>query len=624
MQDAVDRDLVYGENGVTGAVRQVLTRHQPHELAHPVQVGRPELEPTDLAPRPARRPCHELIVPLHVDPWDGSTPGCHHGPMQPRGGTQGTAERPSADAARMAALARIGAQLAAATDLEGLTEVITDRAASVIGASAAVLAMRDGPDRMRTIGSHGLSPTLVRRWATFPLAVPSPLSDAVRSGCTVTLSGRVEMAERYPDLDDGIDRSSVSLPLLDPGTGRAVGAVGFRFDSRHEPLDPGGLSILTVLTDMCAQTMLRLQAETQSADRAARLEFLAHASEALAASLDYRQTLGQVASLAVPTHADWCSVQMVDDGVLRTLAVAHADPTKVQLARELETRWPPDPKARSGAAEVARTGRSLLVEEVTDEMLVAAARDEEHLQLARELGLRSAMSVPLDAHGQVLGVLTLVGAESGRRYTRADLSFAEDLARRAALAIDNADLYSQTRRTAAVLKATLLPQEMPEVEGWLRGTVYRQAGRTDVGGDFYDVSDLGGGRVSAVLGDVMGRGSTPPWPARGCARPPGCWRPGPRPLGPRRGDGPPHDGGAADPARNRRLSHVRAGAGLALHGRRRPSAAPAAAQRGAVPVRHRGLTGARSRARAPPLDADPLLPGRPAPRLHRRPRRASR
>ena len=146
------------------------------------------------------------------------------------------------------------------------------------------------------------------------------------------------------------------------------------------------------------------------------------------------------------------------------------------------------------------------MEDITDEMLAASARDEEHLRLARELGLRSAMSVPLDAHGQVLGVLTFVAAESGRRYTRADLSFAEDLARRAALAIDNADLYSQTRRTAAVLKATLLPQEMPEVEGWQLGTVYRQAGRTDVGGDFYDVSDLGDGRLSAFVGDVMGRG----------------------------------------------------------------------------------------------------------------------
>ena len=264
--------------------------------------------------------------------------------------------------------------------------------------------------------------------------------------------------------------------------------------------------MLGVLADMCAQTLLRLQAEAQSAARAAQLEFLAHASQALAASLDYRQTLRQVASLAVPAHADWCSVQMMDDGVLRTLAVAHVDPEKMRLAKELETRWPPDPDRLGGAAQVARTGRSLLVESITDEMLVAAAQDDEHLRVARELGLQSAMSVPLTANDRVLGVLTFVAAESGRHYTASDVAFAEDLARRAALAIDNADLYSQTRRVASVLQATLLPQDLPELPGWQVGTVYRQAGRTDVGGDYYDVSALEDGRVLAVLGDVMGRG----------------------------------------------------------------------------------------------------------------------
>ncbi len=99
---------------------------------------------------------------------------------------------------------------------------------------------------------------------------------------------------------------------------------------------------------MCAQTMLRLRAEEQSANRAARLEFLAGASEALATSLDYRETLRQVAALTVPTHADWCAVRMVDDGVLRTLAVAHVDPAKVALARELETRWPRIPTVPAG------------------------------------------------------------------------------------------------------------------------------------------------------------------------------------------------------------------------------------------------------------------------------------
>ncbi|GAA2501834.1 GAF domain-containing SpoIIE family protein phosphatase [Terrabacter carboxydivorans] len=407
---------------------------------------------------------------------------------------------------RLAALARIAAQVAAATTVEQLTETITEQAATVMGASRAVLAVREGDDRLRTIATHGLSPSEARQWANLELTAQSPLTEAVRTGRVVTVASREEVLKRYPDLDDGTERSSVTLPLISRTDGAPIGALGFRFDRRVGPVDPEELWVLGVLSDMCAQTMLRLRAEGQSASRAAQLEFLADASQALATSLDYRQTLRQVASLAVPAHADWCSVQMVDDGVLRTLALAHVDPDKVQLARELETRWPADSDRPGGSAEVARTGRSMLVETITDDMLVATAKDEEHLRVARELGLRSAMSVPLTAKDRVLGVLTFVAAESGRRYTQQDVAFAEDLGRRAGLAIDNADLYSQTRRVASVLQATLLPQDLPELPGWQLGTVYRQAGRTDVGGDYYDVSGLDDGRVIAVLGDVMGRG----------------------------------------------------------------------------------------------------------------------
>ena len=409
-------------------------------------------------------------------------------------------------APRLAALAGIAAQVAAPTTMDELTETITERASSVVGASRAVLAVQDGPTRLRTIATHGLTASEARQWASLELDARSPLTDAVRTTQIVSVTGRAELLERYPELDDGAERSSVTLPLISRADGSPIGAVGFRFDGLVGPVDPDLVWVLGVLADMCAQTMLRLRAEAQSATRAAQLEFLADASQALATTLDYRQTLRQVASLAVPTHADWCSVQMVDDGVLRTLAVAHVDPDKVQLAKELETRWPSDPERPGGAAQVARTGKSLLIDNVTDEMLVAAARDEEHLRVARELGLRSAMTVPLMAKDRVLGVLTFVAAESGRRYTRDDVAFAEDLARRAGLAIDNADLYSQTRRVASVLQATLLPQDLPEIPGWQIGTVYRQAGRTDVGGDYYDVSGLDGGRVTVVLGDVMGRG----------------------------------------------------------------------------------------------------------------------
>jgi serine phosphatase RsbU (regulator of sigma subunit) len=148
------------------------------------------------------------------------------------------------------------------------------------------------------------------------------------------------------------------------------------------------------------------------------------------------------------------------------------------------------------------------VPEITDEMLVAAARDEEHLRLARELQLRSAVTVPLLARGRAFGVMTWVSAESGLRYTDADVTFAEDLAKRAATAIDNAQLYSQTKETAVRLQQAVLPDLSASIPGWEVASVYDPAGRTDVGGDFYDALPLPDGRLALFVGDVMGRGVT--------------------------------------------------------------------------------------------------------------------
>lgn len=172
------------------------------------------------------------------------------------------------------------------------------------------------------------------------------------------------------------------------------------------------------------------------------LRFLAEASRVLASSLDYEETLKTIARLAVPRLGDWCGVEIVNDvGVAEQLAVAHVDPQKVDLAVELRRRYPPDPNAPSGVPEVIRSGNPELIELIPDELLVRATRDAEHLRLARELGLRSAMTVPIRAGGRVIGALAIVSAEGGRTYTQTDLALAEQVAARAGLAIDNARLY---------------------------------------------------------------------------------------------------------------------------------------------------------------------------------------
>ncbi|CAN5461408.1 hypothetical protein BH10ACI1_BH10ACI1_23190 [soil metagenome] len=170
-------------------------------------------------------------------------------------------------------------------------------------------------------------------------------------------------------------------------------------------------------------------------------KFLYEAGTALSSSLDYETTLATVARLAVPHFADWCAVDMLgDDGKVHRLAVAHIDPAKVKWAEEIYAKYPPDPSLASGLYNVIRTGKSEFYPEIPDELLVQSAIDEEHLHLLREIGFKSAMLVPLKVREKVSGVITFVNSES-RNHTEADLALAEDLANRAALAVDNAKLF---------------------------------------------------------------------------------------------------------------------------------------------------------------------------------------
>ena len=180
--------------------------------------------------------------------------------------------------------------------------------------------------------------------------------------------------------------------------------------------------------------------------------FLAEAGEALAASLDVEATLANIARLAVPRLADWCVVHLVqDDGSVSQLAVAHVDPERIAWARRLQEQYPADPDSDRGVVRAARTGRPELVPEVTDAMLVATARDPEHLAMLRRVGLRSAMIVPMIARERSVGVISFAAAESGHHYDERDLELTQELARRAALAVDNAHLFDAER--AARLQA---------------------------------------------------------------------------------------------------------------------------------------------------------------------------
>ncbi len=182
-------------------------------------------------------------------------------------------------------------------------------------------------------------------------------------------------------------------------------------------------------------------------ERTSQLSFLATASRTLSESFDYSDRLKKVAELSVPQIADWCSVDILDsDGILQRLAVVHTDPQKIALAFELQRRFPPDPNALRGTYNVLRTGQSEFYPDIPEALLLASTSDPDQLAIIKELGIRSSMTVPLLAHGHTLGTITFVMAESGRHYDERDLALAEDLARRAALLIDNAKLFTETQQ----------------------------------------------------------------------------------------------------------------------------------------------------------------------------------
>jgi len=364
---------------------------------------------------------------------------------------------------------------------------------AIVGTLSDPVTIRDRHDRI-VYGNQAALEQL--GFASWEELYATPPAEIMASYHVWGEDGRAVVMDDIPSVR--ILRGEPAEPLLIRTVHRETGAQAWQLLKAAPLLDDGGAIEATILIIEDVSEQKRVQRQ---------VAFLAQASEVLASSLDYEQTLRNVARLAVPDIADWCAVDLVDEeGERKPVAVAHVNPDRLKLADQLRRYAPERLDPAQGLGYVFRTGEPLLYPAIGDELLVAAAVDDRHLELLRTVGLRSALVVPMRLGKRILGAMTLVSAESGRVLDRFDLELAEQVAGRAAVAIENSRLYSVRSTIAHTLQQSLLPEQLPEIPGYELASVYIPAVESDeVGGDFYDVWELDDCWM-LMIGDVTGKG----------------------------------------------------------------------------------------------------------------------
>jgi signal transduction histidine kinase len=359
----------------------------------------------------------------------------------------------AADRARR--LQRVAELLAeAVTPQEVLDSILTEGVKAAEAHAGAIGVLSEDGTSVELLAQRGYDVSAMAGWSSFAVEAQVPMSEVIRTGEPVFIASVRERNERYPALaHQGQDSHAlVVVPLAVEG--RVFGAMSLSFD-RDLEFEPERREMKLTLARQAAQALARSRLYAAEQDLRKRMTFLAEASAVLASSLDYNHTLSRVAQLSVPGLADWCAIDMVGPaGEIERLAVAHEDPDKVRWAYELQERYPPDPDAPTGVPQVLRSGEPEFYPEFPQELLDEAIGDDEELRrIIDELGIKSSICVPLIARGRTLGAVTLIAAETHPPYTQADFEQAVELARRAAVAVDNARLYREAERGADAARA---------------------------------------------------------------------------------------------------------------------------------------------------------------------------
>lgn len=361
-------------------------------------------------------------------------------------------------AERTAGLQRVTAALSQALTPSQVAQFVVEQGVSVLGAQAgSVVVTTDKDVTLDLLYAGGYNTEVATRWRHFPLTTPLPIAEVIRTGQPIFLSSPEEALRQYPLVRQDImltgNQAWATIPLRIEG--RTIGALGLSF-AEARLFDENDETFMLALGRQCAQALER--ARLYEAERIARAEaeiarhrlgFLAEASDILATSHDFHWTLNKVAHLAVPQIADWCGVILLREEksipVIEAIAVVHKDPEKIAWATRLLQTYAPKPENTLGLPTVLKQGQSLLYPDFSHTLLAfrdtPATRDILHFS-----DVRSVMMVPLKARERIMGAMLFATAESERLFDQDDLTLAEDLARRAALAVDNARLYWEATR----------------------------------------------------------------------------------------------------------------------------------------------------------------------------------
>ena len=350
---------------------------------------------------------------------------------------------------------RVTEHLAGAlTPQQVLDVILTEGLRAAEARAGAIGLVTDDGKAIELLAQSGYRGDVFEKYGRFSVDADLPMSHVARTGEPLFLESRAERNKLFPTLEgQGEDGHAIAvLPLALEG--RLLGVIALSF-GENMSFSEERRRMKVTLARQAAQALerARLYAAEQTARQ--RLAFMAEASELLSSSLDYEQTLKQVAQLAVPRLADWCAIDMVmPNGEIQRLAVAHEDPEKVRWAYELQERYPPDPDDPHGVAQVIRSGQPEFFPDLPEELLEELIGDDDELRrIVDELGLCASICVPLSARGRTLGALTLIAAEKHPVFDQADFELAVELARRAGIAVDNSRLFQEAEKGANAARA---------------------------------------------------------------------------------------------------------------------------------------------------------------------------